>query len=548
MESHDQALNHSNGQYAMDTSDTFLAPSSPQLHSDVVHPLERTSPQRSDRHPSSEQTDDSDVDMDMDMDSEGGLDSDTSSPRLAMANQVKEEQTDKDRRHRKRRLSFLKRLHSFEPIIKKLLSQGTSSSKVQRILRREHAFRATQKSIELLQAKWNIPFHVPRRAGPFAVDEVRSDRRPSVYDACAGRLGVMGFLHGRHRIHLKRGRLYSHVPWAADSILGRRRHAPKNDYSSDYAARDLLYFQDRHLDAVANPLQRLPDPDLLKALHAHAAEFYGAGGHLPGGVLSKTPDDEELIREVDYFSMDGTALMALGILIEESCASILGPDSRGANVLTQPPLRHDDQESLWWGLQHRNVTAWSHHRESQAETLERLAAEIEALEQQEGTETEAARRELREQMRELEMEHRFKSSYVGQQELERRLMSHEGNEAAKESKKKAQKAAEGEEAKTVRARARAIVEDADGDYEGLERQIPGISVFEVGVEEATAPVDVPGPRKVHKNKTERKLGDAKVPGGGFLQFTSRIAADTITFPESCTVADGHDCPCESLQK
>ena len=47
--------------------------------------------------------------------------------------------------------------------------------------------------------------------------------------------------------------------------------------------------------------QRLPDPELLKALHAYCSDFYARNG---GGE--------------SFESLDETALLALGILMEEA--------------------------------------------------------------------------------------------------------------------------------------------------------------------------------------------------------------------------------------
>lgn len=54
----------------------------------------------------------------------------------------------------------------------------------------------------------------------------------------------------------------------------------------------------------------LPESDLLKALHCYTSDFY-----------SRTSKDQGL---GDYRSMDGTALIALGILMEEAARDALG--------------------------------------------------------------------------------------------------------------------------------------------------------------------------------------------------------------------------------
>ena len=56
--------------------------------------------------------------------------------------------------------------------------------------------------------------------------------------------------------------------------------------------------------------QRLPDSDLLKAIHAYTSDFYGRAT-ANGGLL-------------DFESLDETALLGLGILLEEMAEHVLG--------------------------------------------------------------------------------------------------------------------------------------------------------------------------------------------------------------------------------
>ena len=56
--------------------------------------------------------------------------------------------------------------------------------------------------------------------------------------------------------------------------------------------------------------QRLPDSDLLKAIHAYASDFYSRAT-ANGGLL-------------DFESLDETALLGLGILLEEMAEHVLG--------------------------------------------------------------------------------------------------------------------------------------------------------------------------------------------------------------------------------
>jgi hypothetical protein len=88
-------------------------------------------------------------------------------------------------------------------------------------------------------------------------------------------------------------------------VLMRARNAPFS--SGD----DPAYFLNRKLQPTQRPDQRLPDSDLLKAIHVYAADFYARA--LPGGEGA-----------VDVKSMDETALLAFGILLEEAAESMLG--------------------------------------------------------------------------------------------------------------------------------------------------------------------------------------------------------------------------------
>lgn len=65
----------------------------------------------------------------------------------------------------------------------------------------------------------------------------------------------------------------------------------------------------------------LPDSDLLKDIHTYASDFYAAVQH----------------GEHDFKSLDETALLAIGILLEESCKEAL--HDTGDMVFTEPQER-----------------------------------------------------------------------------------------------------------------------------------------------------------------------------------------------------------------
>lgn len=114
-------------------------------------------------------------------------------------------------------------------------------------------------------------------------------QKGTLYDAVAGRLGYDGFLNNHHT-----------KPAPPDQVLFRSKGAPERFEEND------TYFAHRNLP----PGVRLPDSDLLKAIHAYASDFYGSG------YLGNT--------NIDFRSLDETALLAMGILLEEAAAHILG--------------------------------------------------------------------------------------------------------------------------------------------------------------------------------------------------------------------------------
>lgn len=111
-----------------------------------------------------------------------------------------------------------------------------------------------------------------------------NDEPFTVYDAVAGRLGYEGLVTEGRR------------PVSAAEYLLRHQQGPQQDQSYEQ------FSAHRHLK------HRLPDSDLLKAIHTHASDFYGAH-----------PDAED-----SFGSMDETALIAMGILLEEFAAERLG--------------------------------------------------------------------------------------------------------------------------------------------------------------------------------------------------------------------------------
>jgi hypothetical protein len=106
---------------------------------------------------------------------------------------------------------------------------------------------------------------------------------------------------------------------APEDVLFRRRHALVR-----YAEND-IYWANENLPEGGRGL--LPDSDLLKSVHAYASGLYEAMAHRLGRrciVGSRTIDER---------SMDETALLAFGILLEEAAREALG--KRGDLVFTE---------------------------------------------------------------------------------------------------------------------------------------------------------------------------------------------------------------------
>ena len=113
-----------------------------------------------------------------------------------------------------------------------------------------------------------------------------------------------------------------------EEVLFRRKGAPIRYEENDF------YFANEQLSAD----QKLPDSDLLKHLHSYASSFY-RGATSTGGKR-------------DFKSMDETALLALGILLEEAAAEHLGESGDLAFV------EDEREDSLTGRRQYWNGERW----------------------------------------------------------------------------------------------------------------------------------------------------------------------------------------------
>ena len=118
-------------------------------------------------------------------------------------------------------------------------------------------------------------------------------RNATLYDAVAGKVGVNGFLTREQR------ESSSYIPQTPEEVLLRSVNAPAHLPADFYTAEKKL-----------KPDQQLPDSDLLKAIHTYASDYYSLATRNGG--------------KHDFKSLDSTALLAMGILVEEASREMLG--------------------------------------------------------------------------------------------------------------------------------------------------------------------------------------------------------------------------------
>ncbi|GAM89241.1 hypothetical protein ANO11243_072780 [Dothideomycetidae sp. 11243] len=140
-----------------------------------------------------------------------------------------------------------------------------------------------------------------RRATTTPSEEPRKAprRTATLYDAVAGRIGPESFLT---RCSSSSSTAHPRRPGSAvypEEALFRQRRAPIRYEETD------TYFAHERLP----PNQPLPDSDLLKAIHVYVSEFYARNVAKP---------------EWSYRSLDETALLALGVLLEGLVARRVG--------------------------------------------------------------------------------------------------------------------------------------------------------------------------------------------------------------------------------
>ncbi|KAF2200119.1 hypothetical protein GQ43DRAFT_472992 [Delitschia confertaspora ATCC 74209] len=152
----------------------------------------------------------------------------------------------------------------------------------------------------------------------------------TVFDATAGRISQDGFIQSRPAPSSKYSDHLSTAtqPIRPDEVLFKQRNAPPRYQETDY------YYANSKLNKGSD----LPSSDLVKALHSYIAENYSKSSLAPSNKIWK--------------SMDETALLALGILVEETASSVLGEtgdlaflEAGGVEEPKSLPKSHDDESS-----------------------------------------------------------------------------------------------------------------------------------------------------------------------------------------------------------
>ncbi|KZF24787.1 hypothetical protein L228DRAFT_245802 [Xylona heveae TC161] len=137
-------------------------------------------------------------------------------------------------------------------------------------------------------------------------------RESILYDAVAGRVTSDRFVNANALPPSSRDVVTSSklsVP--PEEVLFRRKNAPTR-----YAENDIYFAASSALDGSLHEGDSshggLPSSDLLKAIHSYTADYYDRDRTGGGKALA------------DWKSMDETALLAMGILLEEAAKASLG--------------------------------------------------------------------------------------------------------------------------------------------------------------------------------------------------------------------------------
>lgn len=148
-------------------------------------------------------------------------------------------------------------------------------------------------------------------------ERLRKKPKLSLYDAVAGRASYEGFLSTPTPSRYRDWTSNTLTPVPPEEVLSRFHDAPTRYEEDD------IYFAHGHLDR-SNELQRLPDSDVVKTLHAYASDFYATTPQVRGYK--------------DFKSLDETALLAFGILVEEAARQICSEEQSPAESEDNPDI------------------------------------------------------------------------------------------------------------------------------------------------------------------------------------------------------------------
>ncbi|KAI0386821.1 hypothetical protein F5Y04DRAFT_242447 [Hypomontagnella monticulosa] len=169
----------------------------------------------------------------------------------------------------------------------------------------------------------------------------RRKRDANVYDAVAGRVtstlplddGSGSEEAPSHHFRPSRDRRRDPT-LAPEEVLFRRVGAPVR-----FAEKDIYQ---AHEDLRDGGRGVLPDSDMVKALHSYASHFYAA--------LARRGSGGAAARNIDERSMDETALLAFGILVEEAGREVLGRSgdlvfTEGAQIERKGGQEQEEEEN-----------------------------------------------------------------------------------------------------------------------------------------------------------------------------------------------------------
>ncbi|KAG8533120.1 uncharacterized protein KY384_001903 [Bacidia gigantensis] len=149
-----------------------------------------------------------------------------------------------------------------------------------------------------------------------------SRRQATVYDAVAGRVSSQRFIPDQLYFPSTRDTTdNSTIPLPPDEVLFRSRPAPERYEEDD------RYWGNRHL----LPGQCLPESDLLKTLHTYVSGFY-----------DRTFGED---AHISHESLDESALMALGIILEEACKNTL-EDTGDLALIEGEEIDHNNRRGV----------------------------------------------------------------------------------------------------------------------------------------------------------------------------------------------------------